>query len=565
MYESHFGLENRPFLAAPLAERYFAASSIEEARRNLVRAIQRSEGPGLIIGPAGIGKSQLCHVLAEQFRETFAVAVLDSARLCTRRALLQAIFHGLGLPFREREEGELRLSLIDLLNDLPEGKQGMLLIVDEAHSLPLRLLEEIRLITNLVNRGVATVRLVLAGSPSLEERFASPKLDSFNQRIAARCYLQPFDYLETQQYVRAQLAVCGDEEQTLVTDDGLQAIHHATGGIPRLINQVCDHALVLACAGGVGRVDAAVVEEAWGDLQQLPVPWTPDRDQDAEEFGLVEFGTLDDSSSEEDDDAIPAIRFPDKLADKASAKLDEIEQQLADLDEEFQPAGVIGPEVELNFQASTNPFDEAFDTEEVILDSYASLDDSILKNRPKVTNRGEDSLPELEKGPVADLEISLLVDEHSQDEAAPTDDLLANEPMDGFERVGEPGVAIDTGYELAAAAPLEQLFQFEAAADPIQIEIDELSTPDEAEQAAISLCESAAAHDPIMPEAWTPETARSESIAADAAPGKQSLWDTDGDAVILVEDDDEVIVAAQPKPRVERREYRQLFARLRQG
>src|SRR5205085_9428246 len=83
--------------------------------------------------------------------------------------------------------------------------KGLLLIVDEAHSIPLRLLEELRLITNLVRGGVTRVRLILSGGPQLEERFASPKLESFNQRVAVRCYLESLDRQQTIDIIRHQL------------------------------------------------------------------------------------------------------------------------------------------------------------------------------------------------------------------------------------------------------------------------------------------------------------------------------------------------------------------------
>ena len=137
------------------------------------------------------------------------MALLSSGRLSTRRALLQAILFELGQPYRGMDEGELRLALVDYLTAGEDCPQGMVLLVDEAHTLPLRLLEEIRMITNLVRDGQPAVRLVLAGGCVLEERFASPKLESFSQRIVARCYLESFNRTETQQYIRAQIDAAG--------------------------------------------------------------------------------------------------------------------------------------------------------------------------------------------------------------------------------------------------------------------------------------------------------------------------------------------------------------------
>src|SRR6187551_1833531 len=103
--------QRRPFLSAPNPKRYFAAGAIEDARLRIVRAIARNEGPAILVGGAGTGKSLLLAVLAEQFAPRVAVVTLAGAQLCTRRALLQMILCELGLPYRGMDEGELRLSI----------------------------------------------------------------------------------------------------------------------------------------------------------------------------------------------------------------------------------------------------------------------------------------------------------------------------------------------------------------------------------------------------------------------------------------------------------------------
>jgi type II secretory pathway predicted ATPase ExeA len=333
-----------------------------------------------VVSPAGLGKTLLCQVLVRQFAERFAVATLSSTRLCTRRALLQAILFELGLPFRDMEEGELRLSLIDHVEPGERTKNGMLLLVDEAHTLPIRLLEEIRMITNLVRDGEPRVRVVLAGSGILEERFASPKLESFNQRIAARCFLEPLTRLETEDFVNTQLAAAGAVSCDIFTEDAAAAIHRLTDGIPRLINQVADHALMLATAGGQRQIDAAGIEEAWIDLQQLPAPCSAAASgNDAPtETNVVEFGSLAD---EADAGCVEFAPTDDAATLDPSATLDEIEQRVADAhqkfnspdfsgpapgDEQFDPMDDVRPEVELLFQQAEDPFADEFEEEEIV-------------------------------------------------------------------------------------------------------------------------------------------------------------------------------------------------------
>jgi type II secretory pathway predicted ATPase ExeA len=394
MYEAHFGLNKRPFASVPRVDQYFPGAAIEGARQTLTRCIQRAEGTSIVIGPSGTGKTLLCQTLVEQFKDTFQTVHLSSGRLSTRRALLQAILFGLGQPYRGMDEGELRLSLVDYLTLGDKCTDGMLLLVDEAHTLPLRLVDEIRMITNLVSQGQPRVRLALAGSPALEERLASPKLESFNQRIVARCYLESFNREETRQYVEAQTKGAGVTPSKLFASDVYPAIHQATDGVPRLINQLCDHALLLAFARGQRQISRATIEEAWADLQQLPTPWTGGEAKE-EENNVIEFGGLDDEPSESDDtmaQPAPALRValtPDESAPNPAAQVAEIQQALASLDDDFQPAGAIRPEMELVFDDLSNPFSEEFEEEEIVVDRYTTICRSSQQEHPMVFTRQE--------------------------------------------------------------------------------------------------------------------------------------------------------------------------------
>lgn len=386
MYESHFRFQQRPFLTAPRADRYFASAAAESARTILARCIGRAEGPALLTGPSGTGKSLLLHVLAEQFRPDFEVALLSSARLNTPRALLQAVLYELGQPFRGLDEGELRLSLLDHLANHTGERQGLLLLVDESHLLPLRVLLEIRVLSNLVRRGAPGVRLVLAGAAALEERFAHPRLDSFNQRLAARCYLSAMDRAETEGFIRSQLAAAGAE--TTFQPDALARVFSAADGVPRLVNQLCDHALVLAFADGRTDVDAALVDSAWADLQQLPAPWNQGprgaASQDAS-GGIIEIGALDD----EEDESPNILGIGSDRSSRTARRLDDLDVHLAALHDDFQPAGP-QPEIEFTPKTPAELFNEPFDEEEVVLDRYSQWD-AVRSAVGQVTSRGDDA------------------------------------------------------------------------------------------------------------------------------------------------------------------------------
>ena len=417
MYEAFFSLAKRPFAPVPCPDQYYPCATIEAARQTLARCIARAEGPAMVIGPSGTGKTLLCQVLAEQFRAQLQVVVLTGAGLGTRRALLQAILYGLGQPYRGMDEGELRLALVDHLcggkqkrrvasgdrqeclssSDRQEclSSSGMLLLVDEAHAMPLRLLDEIRTIANMVQDGQARARIVLAGGPVLEERLASPKLESLAQRLVARCYLEALNRSETEAYIHAQIEKAGGRATDVFPAESCSRVHQATDGVPRLVNHLCDHVLLMAYAAGRPAILPEHVEEAWRDLQQLPTPWNGEGSEVGGQGsgirgqgsgvrgqGAIEFGELtDEPAAGMDSDAHASA---DSTYAEPAEQLQRIETLIAGLGSaprDFEPAASGGPEVEVVIEDFGDPFGERFQEEELVVDRFAAAMASRLESR----------------------------------------------------------------------------------------------------------------------------------------------------------------------------------------
>ncbi len=361
----------------------------------------------LVIGAAGLGKTLLLEVLAQQHSKELTPIILQGGQLVTRRALLQMTLFQLGLPYREMDESELRLSLLAHLQPQADRPRRILLLVDEADSLPPRLLEELRALTNLSVNGQVQVNLVLAGNSTLEEQFADPKLELFSQRVSARSYLSAFGREETFQFVRAQLIASSREPQALFSEDALEAIFAATDGVPRLLNQLCDQLMWMVDETGVAPLDETIVQQAWSELQQLPAPWNTQTNETLS--GEVEFGELcsndvivdevvieDDEYATYGEDDMPAsipIHTPPAYAPEQSAEptsaaesLDVTEDLIKQLND-IESRKLDSTKVEAPVESMRNPFLESFESEEVVLDRYSAFESLLLAEAPRVVNQ----------------------------------------------------------------------------------------------------------------------------------------------------------------------------------
>ena len=158
-------------------------------------------------------------------------------------------------------------------------------------------LEELRMITNLICGSQQQIRLVVAGTRALEEKLLHPQMESFNQRISTRCYMQPMTRTETMYYALTQMQACGRDGRDVFLPSALDRVHDITNGVLRLAAQLCDHVLKQSALAQSETIDASMVQRAWSDLQQLPIEEEVVGFATTEqESGIIEFGNLDDGS-----------------------------------------------------------------------------------------------------------------------------------------------------------------------------------------------------------------------------------------------------------------------------
>lgn len=298
MYEQVFNFSSRPFTTTPFVKHYFAGSSIQQAIGQSKLCVDRASGPVILIGDIGMGKSLFLAMLEEHYKAEFSVVNLGCSRLETRKDLLQSILFSLDRPIVGRTESELRFDLMSQVKPNASCPNGLLLLVDDAETLSADLIDELRLITNYVVEGQPRVRLVMAGRFALEENLTDPKVASFGQRIACRCYLQSLSRDETAAYIKQHIDQAGGQADQLFGPEAIEQLFEVSEGIPRLINQVADFALIIAGTNGASSVSASTVSEAWADVQNIPGvvhdsaldTSVPDSD-----WTVIEFGQLEDS------------------------------------------------------------------------------------------------------------------------------------------------------------------------------------------------------------------------------------------------------------------------------
>lgn len=272
MYEAYFHLQKRPFAATPDSTCCFTPG-LEPALGELLQNARLGQGIGVLTGIPGIGKTLLCRRLIAELGHEFIVVFLGSASFSTRRALLQTILYELELPYNGLEEQELRLALQAFVKNLAEDGGAILLVVDEAHLLSERLLEEIRSLAILAEDGQPPVRVILAGNVALEEKLTSPTLEALRQLITIQFCLEPYSTEQSMEYIRDRIHWAGGDADEAFAPDALLAIARASGGIPRCLNQLSDHSLLLAFVGDSQQVTVEHVHDALQDLRQLPLHW----------------------------------------------------------------------------------------------------------------------------------------------------------------------------------------------------------------------------------------------------------------------------------------------------
>jgi general secretion pathway protein A len=286
MYKAFYNLKRNPFEIIPDPSFLFSTPRHNEALAALYHGVRAHKGFVVLTGEVGTGKTLLLRCLLELFTKSddIAYAYVFNGRLSSYE-FLQYVTRDFGLPVAGKNKSDILFDFSNFVIDRGLSNRTTVLIVDEAHHLSADILEEVRLLTNLETPHDKLLQILLVGQPELDDKLDSPSLRQLKQRIAHRAHLAPLNLDETVGYIERRLNIAGAKSNghSLFPSQTIASVHRNSKGIPRLINTICENALITAYARKMETVTPDIIEGVATDLR-LNVVYAPPP-QRAAEFG----------------------------------------------------------------------------------------------------------------------------------------------------------------------------------------------------------------------------------------------------------------------------------------
>jgi general secretion pathway protein A len=266
MIPAFFGLQEQPFNPTPDPRFLYLTAGHRDALAQLVYGVQERKGFILLTGEVGTGKTTLVQALLRRLDGTIAVAYVPNS-LLPFEDILEYALEQLGIAKPGDSHVQRLVALQHFLMERSRAGQNTALILDEAQNLQPETLEQIRLLSNFETTSEKVLQILLVGQPELRERLDLPSLRQLKQRIALRASLSLLTAEDTAHYIRTRLRVSGARDPDLFSARAVAAIARHAGGVPRLVNTLCDHCLLIAYADQVRRISDKIAEQAIAYLE----------------------------------------------------------------------------------------------------------------------------------------------------------------------------------------------------------------------------------------------------------------------------------------------------------
>jgi general secretion pathway protein A len=273
MYESHFGFTEKPFSLLPDPSFLYFGKQHSSSFAMLEYGLANQAGFTVLTGEIGCGKTTLLRHLLDKIEDNVTVGLISNTHPSFGE-LLQWVHLAFSLEYKGKNNVELYQSFVDfVIAEYAKGRRTVL-IIDEAQNMRLETLEELRMLSNINADKDQVLQLILVGQPELRGKLQAPELVQFAQRVAVDFHLEHLGPEETRAYIRHRVTRAGGDA-SIFRPDTYGAVHHATGGVPRLINVLCDTALVYAFSEGRKRVGVDLIEEVSRDREKLQATSMP--------------------------------------------------------------------------------------------------------------------------------------------------------------------------------------------------------------------------------------------------------------------------------------------------
>ncbi len=265
MYLDFLGLRENPFSNTADPSFLYLSKKHREALSHMLYGIRERKGFVEITGEIGTGKTTLCKVLLRHLDPSTKSALILQPGL-SELQLLQAVAQDFGLnPLSSNRLG-LFTQLNQFLLDQAQRGQNIVVVIDEAQNLSLRVLEQIRMLSNLETDKEKLIQIVLVGQPQLRDKLRLPQLEQLCQRIGVRFHMTPLDIDEVRTYIDHRLRVAGADGSLEWTPEAVTEVFQCSRGVPRLINLICDRSLLACYVYQIKRVDAEIVRHSFQEL-----------------------------------------------------------------------------------------------------------------------------------------------------------------------------------------------------------------------------------------------------------------------------------------------------------